>query len=960
MTKHLYLIDGSGFIFRAFFGYPRMNRTDGTPTNAVYGFCVMVNKLIAETDADLVGVIFDKGRTTFRNDIYPDYKANREDAPEDLVPQFALIHEACTAYNIPSLDMQGFEADDLIATYAKMGEDAGYKVSIVSSDKDLMQLVNDKITLYDAMKNKTIGRDEVLEKFGVYPEAVVDVQALAGDSSDNVPGVPGIGVKTASLLINTYGNLESLLERAGEITQQKRRENLIAHADDARMSKKLVRLCKDVPVEHGLEFFARRQYDDTVLRDFLLENNFKRLLSVLDASQEHIQESPTSPPSAPPTNTDNTAISDGVSMSPSTPYKDVPTDYTCIQDASSLQKWLAPVYESGVLAVDTETTGLHIMDDHLVGISLATTAGRACYIPLAHLGDNGGESDILNDDLFASPTCHAPRQLHISEVVEILHPIFTDARIVKVGHNLKFDMSILAPVGLHMTPFHDTMLMSYVLDAGREKHGLDALAQSYYNHTMIAFKNIAGTGQNAKKFDAVSLDDATPYASEDADFTWRLYHTLYPRLVPENVAGVYGDIERKLVPVIHRMEQNGVVVDTQKLSELSAEFGAKMAMAEQAVKTIVDTYDGVGDFNIASPAQLGVFLFEILGLKGGKKTKTGAYSTTSDILASLKLPTDDSRVVVENVLMYRTYAKLKSTYTDALQHQISKQTQRVHTSFNMVGAMTGRLSSSDPNLQNIPARGQDGQHIRTCFVAETGNVLLSLDYSQIELRIMAHMAGDPTMIQAFQDGQDIHRASASKMFKIPMDAVSHDLRQKAKIINFGIIYDVSAFGLAQQVGCSRTEASTFIKEYFAQFPYIQDYMNTAKQNAEADGFVSTLFGRKMYLSGIHTTGVAKSHAFRQAINAPIQGTSADIIKRAMVQIDYALQSQSHVKPDTKPLGKMILQVHDELIFETSPDNAQALMDLVKPIMENACYPLVDLSVPLVVDGQVADNWADAH
>ncbi len=956
MTKHLYLIDGSGFIFRAYYGYPPMNREDGTPVNAVYGFCVMVNKLIQETDADLVGVIFDSGRTTFRNDIYPAYKANRDDPPEDLRPQFSLIRDACKAYNIPSLDMEGFEADDLIASYTKIATAQGYKVSIVSNDKDLMQLVNDDVTMFDAMKNKTIARDQVFEKFGVYPERVIDVQSLAGDSSDNVPGVPGIGVKTASLLINEYGDLDTLLSRADEIKQTKRRENLIQYADDAYLSRRLVTLRNDVPLTQGLEFFTRQEYDIDTLQKFLMDNNFKRLLNAM----ENNTVNPLSqPPIKSPVQGKDKRQQEKIYTVPDS-LKHMDYAYDCIQDADTLKSWIADVYQTGILAIDTETTGLHIRKAKIVGISLATAIGRACYIPLNHRTDGLTESTSAPkigegniNDLFSNEYLqNRPPQIATDTLQSILQPILKDPAIKKIGHNLKFDMSMLQQVGLSLYPVDDTMVMSFCLDAGREKHGLNPLAKKYFDHTMIAYRDVCGTGRWAKKFDTIDLQSATRYAAEDADITLRLYTLLKQRLIQEKGLTIYEDMERKLIPVITQMEQNGILVDPDKLSELSHTFNAYMQDAQNIVMDIVSQYDVPPDFNIASPNQLGTVLFETMGIKGGKKTKSGIYSTSSDILEGLNTPDPMQKNLIQSVLTYRTYAKLKSTYTDALQNEISPQTRRIHTSFNMVGTITGRLSSSEPNLQNIPIRSEDGKHIRACFVADTNHILISLDYSQIELRIMAHMADDPTMIQAFKDGIDIHRASASKMFRVPLSEVDENLRSKAKTINFGIIYGVSAFGLAQQVGCSRSEAEQFIKEYFEQFPNIRTYMENIKQNAEVDGFVNTLFGRKVHLSGLQGTGPARAHAFRQAINAPIQGTAADIIKRAMIKIHHTLKQN--------PLGTMILQVHDELLFETTPDNAEKLIRLVTDIMQTAHQPIIDLKVPLIVVGKGAKNWAEAH
>ncbi|MGB1360837.1 MAG: DNA polymerase I [Alphaproteobacteria bacterium] len=941
--KHLYLIDGSGFIFRAYYGYPSMSRPDGTPTNAVYGFCTMVTKLISQTDADYVAVIFDKARKSFRNEIYGDYKANRDDAPEDLIPQFGLIRDACKAYNIPAVDMDNYEADDLIATYAKMGEEMGAEVSIVSSDKDLMQLVNDKTTLFDAMKDKIIGRDEVFEKFGVYPEGVVDVQSLAGDSSDNVPGVPGIGVKTAAQLITEYGNLESLLERAGEIKQNKRRENLIEFANDARMSKQLVTLKQDVPIEVPISEFSRRSYDPDVLREFLVENNFKRLLANLDKETGTTTEIPKTESKAETTkitSSVNPSTGKNITELDSSIFNGVENKYTAIHTEYELKQWLSDV--KNILAIDTETTGLSVADDNIVGISLAKEYGVACYIPINH--ETGGSSEIV--DLFAEPVADETQsfdQIPVAKVVEILNPILNDTSVLKVGQNIKYDLSILKKIGITVKPYDDTMLLSLCSDSGRSKHNMNALAEKHLNHECIKFEDVCGTGKKQIPFSQADIEKATEYACEDADITLRLHTLLKNRAVANNVVGVYEKLERPLINVIAKMEEKGVALDREKLAELSTEFGVKMQTAESKVLKLA-TENGMEDFNVASPKQLSELLFEKMGLEGGKKTKTGVYSTNSDVLENIF----DSHPIIADILEYRTFAKLKSTYTDALQNQISKNTNRVHTSFNMAGTTTGRLSSSDPNLQNIPARGQDGQKIRSCFIASAGKSFVSLDYSQIELRLVAHMSGDKSMIEAFNNGADIHKSTAQSMFGI--SEVEADMRSRAKIINFGIIYGVSAHGLARQAGCSRTEAKQFIDNYFKAFPGIKEYMESAKQNAEADGYVQTMLGRKVHLPDIYSSnGMLKSHAHRQAINSPIQGSSADIIKNAMIKIDNEIGNDEGID--------LLLQVHDELIFEVDDDKCEMYMEKIKSIMENSHKGLIDVKVPLIVDGGISKVWS---
>ena len=935
--KHLYLIDGSGFIFRAYYGYPLMNREDGTPTNAVYGFCTMINKLINQTDADLVAVIFDKARRNFRNEIYPAYKANRDDAPENLIPQFKLIRQACKAYNIPMVEMDNYEADDLIATYAKMADDMGAEVSIISSDKDLMQLVNDNITMFDAMKNITIDRERVFEKFGVYPEQVVDVQSLAGDSSDNIPGVAGIGIKTASQLIEEFGDLENLLANAHTIKQNKRRQNLIDYADDARMSKKLVTLKNDVPIEVGLEHFTRKKYDKSELKEFLLENNFKRLLSKLDSDTELIKDEEVKDSQD---KNESKNLKEKINLTNSV-FDKVKTKYVSIHTTDELTKWLSGVKTAGILSIDTETTGLHIVDSDIVGISMSYEYGKACYIPINH---SSGEN-LEQDDLFTEPVqddVQSFEQIPVDKVVEILKPILLDSSILKVGQNIKYDISILKKIGLDIKPFDDTMLLSCCVDSGRAKHNMNDLAKRYLDHDCIKFEDVCGKGKKQILFSQADIEKATDYACEDADITLRLHKLLKNQIVVNSVVSVYENLERPLIPVIANMENSGIKVDREKLILLSKEFGKKIETTKQKVLDIAIKH-GMDDFNVASPKQLSELLFKKMGISGGKKTKLGGYSTSSDVLESIY----DEDPIIEDILRYRQYSKLKSTYTDALQNQISLKTNRVHTSFNMAGTTTGRLSSSDPNLQNIPVKGIDGKKIRECFVADKGKVFLSLDYSQIELRLVAHISGDEEMIKIFNDGGDIHTSTAKSMFGV--DEVDSDMRRRAKVINFGIIYGVSPHGLSRQAGCSRTQAKDFIDSYFKAFPGIRMYMENTKQYSDEKGYVETIFGRKIHLPDASSNNSAlRGHAHRQAINSPIQGTSADIIKNAMIKI----YNEIHNKEDIK----LLLQVHDELIFEVDEDKVENYQDKIKTIMENSHTDWLYLSVPLVVDSSFNKVW----
>jgi len=914
VPRHLYLIDGSAYIFRAFFALPPMSRSDGTPTNAVMGFSSMILNLIEQTDADYLAVIFDAKRINFRNDIYPDYKGHRPDAPEELVPQFALIREATEAFNLPCLEMEGYEADDLIATYAKQAVARGSKVTIVSSDKDLMQLVDGGIEMWDPMKNQSIHHEQVVEKFGVPPDKVVDVQALAGDSTDNVPGVPGIGIKTAAQLINEYGDLDSLLERAGEIKQPKRRESLIEYADLARISRQLVQLKQDVPLDVPLEELKRRPLDGDRLMAFLKQMEFKRLIARFQ--------------------TEEAALEAGEAVNSPTE-----TDYRLVQDIDSLKDWIADAYRTGVLAVDTETTGLDAMVADLVGICLSTEPGKACYIPLGHVGE--GEGDLLS-----SGNSEAPKQIALEEALDLLRPVLADPSVLKVGQNLKYDMLILGRLNVPVTPIDDTMLLSFCVDGGSHGHGMDELADLHLGLKTIKFEEVCGKGKNQITFDRVPLDKALAYAAEDADITLRLHRVLKPRLLADRMVTLYETIERPLVPILADMERAGIMVDPKTLKQMSDEFARRIADLE------VEIHQDAGqEFNVGSPKQLGEILFDKLGLKGGKKTKTGGYSTDSGVLEPLAL----EHQIVQKVLDWRGLSKLKSTYTDALVTQINPQTKRVHTSYSMVGAQTGRLSSTDPNLQNIPIRTAEGRRIREAFVAAPGCKLISLDYSQIELRLVAEIADLDALKKAFLDGLDIHAMTASEVFGVPLDEMDPETRRKAKAINFGIIYGISAFGLANQIGVSRGEAKAYIDQYFERFPGIRQFMDDTVEGCREKGYVETLFGRRIHLDGINDKNpMRRSYAERQAINAPIQGTAADIIKRAMIRIPAAL-AEAGLDDVT-----MLLQVHDELIFEAPDAKAEKAIPVIRDVMEGAAGPARSLTVPLVVEAGVADNWREAH
>jgi DNA polymerase-1 len=925
---HLHLIDGSGFIFRAYHALPPLTRkSDGLPVGAVSGFCNMLFKIIEDQKGSnapthLV-VVFDAKGKTFRSDIYPEYKMNRPPAPEDLIPQFPLTRDATRAFGLACIEQEGFEADDIMATLAVQAREAGGQVTIVSSDKDLMQLVGNGVEMYDAMKNKRIGPEQVEEKFGVAPNRVIDVQSLAGDSVDNVPGAPGIGVKTAALLINEYGDLDSLLERASEIKQPKRRETLIENADQIRTSRDLVTLKTDMEMDCDFDDFQVQAPDPEVVLKFLAEMEF-RTMSARIANKLGV--------SAPEISSDRINNEDQITEAESISINT--EKYELIDNVNDLNRWVTKIYQRGYVAVDTETTGLNDMIVDLVGICLSVEIGEACYIPVGH---TNGE-----DDLFGGASlCNG--QINLDEALEILRPVLQDPSIIKIGQNVKYDTKIFARYDVNLAPVDDTMLLSYAINGGKHNHGMDYLSERYLNHKPISIKTLLGSGKSAITFDKVSINDAVNYAAEDADITLRLWKLFKPMLHESSVTKVYETLERPLIPVLAKMEMNGIKVDRNTLSRMSNNFAQSMSGLEAEI------YNLAGQtFNVGSPKQLGEILFDKLELPGGKKGKTGAYGTGVDVLEDLA---SEGHELPVKVLDWRQMSKLKSTYTDALQGHINPNTGRVHTSYVISGASTGRLSSTDPNLQNIPIRSEAGRKIREAFIAEEGNVLLSLDYSQIELRILAHIAKIDTLKQAFHEGQDIHALTASQMFNVPLENMDPMVRRQAKAINFGVIYGISGFGLARNLRIPRKEAQSFIDTYFERFPGIRTYMDETVSFAKENGYVETLFGRKIHTSEINAKGPQAGFAKRAAINAPIQGTAADVIRRAMVQMPNAI---SHL-----PV-KMLLQVHDELIFEVNKDALNETTEVVRNIMEKASEPVVKLDVPLVVDAGFGNNWAEAH
>jgi len=906
--ESIVLVDGSGFIFRAFHGLPPMTRADGTPVNAVLGFTNMLWKMLRDSKANYFAVMFDTAAKTFRSEIYSEYKANRPPPPEELIPQFALVREATRAFNIKAVELPGFEADDLIATYTRQACNAGMKVTIVSSDKDLMQLVNDdRVKLFDHFKNKEIGVLGVKEKFGVSPDRVIDVQALAGDSSDNVPGVPGIGVKTAAQLINEYGNLDELLLRANEIKQPKRRQNLLDYTEMAKISRELVTLNQDVPDIEPVVNLLKQDIQPAELIKFLEEQGFQSVIARL-----------------------RDQIGSDLENKSSSPSISNLKKYSLVQTESELASWINKAEFSGIVAFDTETTSLNASIADLVGFSLSTKSGEACYVPLGHK-----EGDLLENKL-------SNEQIPMASAISILKPLLEDQSILKVGHNIKYDIRIMQRYGVNISAVDDSMLLSYALDGGKHGHGMDEISTMHLGIKPKSFKEVAGTGKNQVTFDRVPLHEACNYASEDADITLQLYNFLKPKLIQERMSTFYERTERPLAHVLARMETAGIKVDPAVLTQLSADFSERIIDLEKEIYSLANHI-----FKIGSPKQLGEVLFTKMGFEGGKKGKSGAFSTGAEVLESLaaqghELPT--------KVLDWRQLTKLKNTYTDALLGHINVKTGRVHTSYSMTGANTGRLSSNDPNLQNIPIRTEEGRSIRKAFVAENECVLISADYSQIELRILAHIAEVATLKDAFLKGLDIHALTASQVFGLPLENMDSMVRRRAKAINFGIIYGISPFGLARQLGVSMTEAREYIDSYFERYPGIRNYMDRTKKEAHEHGFVSTIFGRRIHLPAIKDKNPARrGFSERAAINAPIQGTAADIIKRAMIAIDRSLSVEGLS-------AQMLLQVHDELIFEVPKQEVDPTISMVRELMERAAI----LDVPLIVDTGIANNWADAH
>jgi DNA polymerase I len=922
--RHFYLVDASGYIFRAFHALPPLTRGDGTPIGAVLGFSNMIYRLLKDTNADHIAIVFDAAETTFRNRIYDKYKANRSETPPELVPQFKLVREATDAFGLARVERPDFEADDLLASYARAAAENGDDVTIVSSDKDLMQLVSPQIRMFDPIKNKPIGAVEVQEKFGVGPEKVVDVQALCGDSVDNVPGVPGIGVKTAAELINAYGDLETLLDRAGEIKQPKRRQSLLDFAEQARLSKALVKLDDRVPLTLTLDQLKIPPADTGKLTKYLEDNGFRALLARVRTDEGGVKTGG----AAPTANAGELALPASSSAAAAENLAAAETNYELIRDMAALDRWIADAFERGAVALDVETDVLNNPRSGVAGVALALTPGRACYIPLGHVG-----------------TLDVASQLPRDAALEKLKPLLADASVLKIGHNIKFAIEALARFGVAVAPLDDAMLISYVLEGGRHEHALDKVAALHFQRDTVKYKDLIGSGKAQIGFCAVTPERARDYAAEAADMTLRLHALLKPRLRGDKLLAFYETNERPLPGVVAAMEDAGIRVDRAQLAALSEDFTKRLAELEGQIHKLAGH-----PFNIGSPKQLGEVLFDELNLSGGRKNKLGAYGTDASILEDLALTHD----LPARVLDWRQLAKLKSTYTDALVEEIDPESGRVHTTYWLAHTLTGRMSSNEPNLQNIPVRTEEGRKIRRAFIAEPGHVLISADYSQIELRLAAHMARVDALKQAFLEGADIHAATASEVFGVPRAEVGPDLRRRAKAINFGILYGMSAFGLAARIQVPQAEAAAYIKAYFERFPGIRDYMNRMKVECRDKGYVETLLGRRCHIPGIRdTNAMHRAYAEREAINAPLQGSAADIILRAMIRLPPAL-----VAAGLK--ARLLLQVHDELVLEAPKEEAARTAELVKEVMEGAPLPVLDLAVPLVVETGMAANWEEAH
>ena len=927
--QHICLVDGSTYIFRAYHALPPLTRkSDGFPVGAISGFCNMLDKLVRE-EKDKKGitnllVVFDASGKTFRNDIYPEYKANRSEAPEDLIPQFPVIRKATSAFNIPFVELIGYEADDLIASYTKEAQKQNMKVTIVSSDKDLMQLVSDNVSMLDTMKGKVFKREDVLEKFGVYPEKVIDVQSLAGDSVDNIPGIPGIGIKTAALLINEYDDLEGLFKNSEKIKQKKRRENLIEFENQAYISKQLVTLKNDVPLPIPIDETTLKDIDAEKLISFLKEMEFKTLTE--KKSKELNVESEKIIASNQVEKFEKKTTDNKKNIKEVNPKFDI-EKYQIIYTVDDLKRWILKSDNIGYVAFDTETNSLDAVKADMIGFSLCTSENDACYVPLLHDEEEN-------------------KQIDFDEAIKILKILLEDNGIKKILHNMKFDALVLDKYNIKIQNYDDTMLMSYSLGSGGIRHKLDTLIEYYFNHKAISFKELVGSGKDKKTFQELSILEAGKYAAEDADMTLRLWKRLKSSLVQSQQVKIYEIIEKPLAKIIMNMENNGISIDKNKLNELSKVFERKLNSLEKDCYKLIDE-----EINLGSPKQVGEILFDKLELSGGKKTSTGSWSTSAEVLENLA---NEGHDFPKLLLEWRALSKLKTTYSDALPTYLNEKTNRIHSSFSMATTSTGRLASSDPNLQNIPIRSEDGRMIRKAFVPEKGNVLISSDYSQIELRLIAHIANERNLIRAFLEGIDIHSATASEVFNIPLNDMTPEIRRNAKAINFGIIYGISAFGLAKQLNISRTESSEFIKAYFSKYPSIKDYMDETKKFASENGFVKTLFGRKCIVEDINSKNAAtRSFMERAAINAPIQGSAADIIKRAMIILS---ENKKLIELGTK----MLLQVHDELIFETQEENCEESMKIIRGEMENAHLPILELNIPLIADTNYGKNWDEAH
>ncbi len=918
-TDHYYLVDGSGYIFRAYYALPPLSRkSDGLPTGAVSGFCSMLFKLLEDSRSDdsinkptHFAVIFDSARKNFRNDIYSEYKANRSEAPEDLIPQFEYIRKSVKAFNLPSIELLNYEADDLIATYSKHITDAGAKVTVISSDKDLMQLVSNKIRLYDPMKSKIIGEKEVLEKFGVKPNQVIDVQSLAGDSSDNIPGVPGIGIKTAAELINKYKNLDTLLKKASEIPQNKRRQTLLENSDKALLSRKLVKLKEDVPVKDDPSSFIIKEIKKDNLYNFLREMEFNRLLSQAISFYGEDKD-----------NVSNSKVNNKLSKTTKIDTK----LYKSILNEKNLDKLIDILNTKSLISIDTETSSLNPLEAELVGISFSYAPNESFYIPLGHKNIKGLD-----------------KQLVLKKIKSLLE----DPSIKKVGQNIKYDFIILKKNGIKIDPVEDTMLLSYVLDAGNNRHNMDTLSEIHLGHKTISYKDVVGSGKKKLNFSDVNLEEATKYAAEDADVTLRLYNLLLDRVNKEKLNKVYEIFEKPMVKLLSKLEINGVKVDDTYLKKLSKKFEERLKKIEKGIYKISGR-----EFNIGSPKQLGEIIYNDLKIAKLKKTKKGSLATSAKILEDLALT---GHKFPNLVLEWRQVSKLKSTYTDALQDHINNKTKRVHTSFLLAATNTGRLASSDPNLQNIPIKTLDGKEIRKAFIAEKDNILISADYDQIEMRILADMADVKELKKAFKNNQDIHALTASQVFGLSLNKVSDDFRRKAKAINFGIIYGITQYGLAKQISVSNQEALDFINSYFKKFPEIKDYMNSTIKICRKQGYVNNIFGRRIHLRGINDKNFSvRSFQERAAVNAPIQGSAADIIRLAMIKIDKILEDQ-------KNKAKMLLQIHDELIFECLKKDENEIKKIIKDAMISiSTSEHHKFSIPLEVSINSGNNWGEAH